>query len=93
MLDLYKYLISNDGRKVIKSGWKSIGIKDAMNKSVSGLEPTDPFSSIDPIVRSDQEHLPPQLPDDTDIPQIFAARQIIDSDNIQMNIHYIKLTL
>ena len=42
-LDLYHYLTSNEGRKVVENGWKSAGITDAMSKGVSGLEP---FCSI-----------------------------------------------
>ena len=52
-----------------------------MSKCVSGLEPLYPFSSIDPLVRSDQEYLSPPLIDDTDILQSFTTRQIIGSND------------
>ena len=48
-LDLYHYLTSNEGRKVVENGWKSAGITDAVSKGVSGLEP---FCSIGSLIRS-----------------------------------------
>lgn len=71
MLNLYNRLTLNDVRKVIENGWKSAGIKDAMSKSVSGLQPLDLFSSVDPLVRSYQEYLPPPLLDDTCSPKFW----------------------
>ena len=49
IIDLYNYFTSADGRNIISNGWKAAFIMEALSKGTNGLEPLDPFASIDPL--------------------------------------------
>ena len=42
-------MTSEKGRQVIENGWKSAGIIKALTKGDDGLDPLDPFPSVDPL--------------------------------------------
>ena len=54
LLDAYNYLSTEAGQKIIENGWKAAGITEALSKGLSGLEPLDPFHSIDPLIQQSE---------------------------------------
>ena len=42
-------MTSDKGKQIIENGWKSAGIVEAVTNGTEGLEPLDPFASIDPL--------------------------------------------
>ena len=53
VVDLYNYMTSADGKKVIENGWVASGIADTVRLGLKELPTLDPFSDIDPIMDED----------------------------------------
>ena len=47
--DLYNYFTGPEGKEIIINGWKAAYITEALKKGKQGLDPLDPFASIDPL--------------------------------------------
>ena len=50
IVDFYNYITSEEGRKVIESGWEAAGIADAIRLGSKALPSLDPFDDIDPLI-------------------------------------------
>ena len=50
IVDFYNYITSEEGRKVIESGWQAAGIADAVQLGLKALPSLDPFHDIDPLI-------------------------------------------
>ena len=50
IVDFYNYITSEEGRKVIESGWEAAGIADAIRLGSKVLPSLDPFDDIDPLI-------------------------------------------
>ena len=47
--DIYNYFTAPEGKEIIANGWKAAYITEALKKGKQGLDPLDPFASIDPL--------------------------------------------
>ena len=82
LVELFNYMTSEKGRKVIENGWKAAGILEAIIKGTSGLEPLDPFAMIDPLDESSTPELCEQSLRTTDPNENFISpRQDEDSED------------
>jgi len=50
IVDFYNYITSEEGRKVVESGWQAAGIADAVWLGLKALPSLDPFHDIDPLI-------------------------------------------
>ena len=60
IVDLYKHITTEEGKKNIETGWKAVGIQDTVKLRLKNLPTADPFSDIDPMLddqRSDRQNL------------------------------------
>ena len=48
--EYYDHMTSENGKPVIKNGWKASGITNAIEMGLSKLPSIDPFSDIDPLI-------------------------------------------
>ena len=77
IIDLYNYFTSADGRNIISNGWKAAFIMEALSKGTNGLEPLDPFASIDPL-SEDSESMEIVVRLDDDVDPFFVSRNSED---------------
>ena len=47
--DFYNYMTTAESKKIIKSGWLSLGVLDAIRLGLNKLPSTDPFDDIAPM--------------------------------------------
>ena len=50
LVQLYNQMTSEDGKRVIMSGWRATGIADAVQLGTKNLPCIDPFNDIDPML-------------------------------------------
>ena len=50
VVDFYNYITSAEGKKIVKSGWKSASIYDALKHGSKKLSHMDLFHDIDPLM-------------------------------------------
>ena len=43
---------SPEGKEIILSGWKKLGIFDAIHLGLTGLPPLDPFADLCPLIQT-----------------------------------------
>ena len=48
-------MTSEEGRAIISNGWKASFITEAILKGKKGLEPLDPFFTVDPLLNNDDQ--------------------------------------
>ena len=48
--ELYNHMTTEEGEKIILSGWKTSGIRKALDEGLVKLAPLDPYSDIDALV-------------------------------------------
>ena len=53
LIEMYNEMTLDEGRKMCLKGWEVLGIKTAVEQSLSKLPCLDPFSNIDPTVDKD----------------------------------------
>ena len=47
--NFYNYFTAPEGKEIITNDWKATCITEALKKGKQGLDPLDPFASIDPL--------------------------------------------
>ena len=52
-IEMYNHMTEDDGRKICRKGWEVAGIKEAVQKGLSGLPNFGPISDIDPFTEND----------------------------------------
>lgn len=79
--ELYGYVTSEEGCRIIPNGWKAAYITDDIEQGTKGLEPLDPFFDIDPKINKDNHTIEETLARQDDID--FFTMQFVnhDSDN------------
>ena len=60
LIDFYNQMTSEEGKKVIHSGWRAAGIRDALRLGLNQLPSLDPFIDIDPML--EEMNVEPNLP-------------------------------
>ena len=53
--ELYDYMTSEEGLGIISNGWRAASITEAFLKGKKGLEPLDPFFTVDPLLNNDDQ--------------------------------------
>lgn len=79
IIDLFDYFTSEKGREIISNGWKAAFITEAISSGTSGLEPLDPFSSVDPL-SDESESREVVIPANDDVDPFFVSPKYIEDD-------------
>ena len=78
--ELYNYMTSEEGRGIISNGWKAAFITEAILKGKKGLEPPDPFFTVDPLL-NDDDQINEKVQSNQDNAGFFAMRFEDEGDN------------
>ena len=77
---LYYYMTSEETCGIISNGWKAAFITEAILKSKKGLEPLDPFFTVDPLLNNDDQ-INEEVQSNQDNAGFFARRFDDESDD------------
>ena len=66
-------MTSEEGRGIISNGWKAAFITEAILKDKKGLEPLDPFFTVDPLL-SNVDQINEEIQSNQDNAGFFARR-------------------
>ena len=50
IIDFYNEMTSSKGVELVKSGWRTSGLQDAVSLGLGKLPPVDPFEELDPMI-------------------------------------------